>query len=166
MIEAENNSTTESVCIGILNWSQSFDSLPSFSQNIPGIIGAAVVNDNDFMGNVVKAEFDVKMLDRRGDAFGFSRARELRHSEVEAVAVGQEDWSRWRGKIQPVRVAFGVVGNFIENGWKIALGSPIKLSGSLCVIHHQPWNIESAWRRIRLDRMLSETLRAPISELG
>ena len=41
MIEAENNSTTESVRIGILNWSQCFDSLPSFDQNIPGIIGAA-----------------------------------------------------------------------------------------------------------------------------
>src|SRR5207248_5908276 len=91
---------------------------------------------------------------------------ELRHSEVEVVVAGTGDWSQWRGKVQPAWIAFGMLGNFIENGWKIALRSPMKLTGSLCVIHHQPWNIESAWGRIWFDRMLSETLRAPISKLG
>src|SRR5437773_6920100 len=90
MIEAENNSTTESVRIGILNWSQSFNSLPSFRQNIPSIIGAAVVNNNDFMGNVVKAEFDVKMLDRRGDAFGFIARGNYDTQKLERLLLGRE----------------------------------------------------------------------------
>src|SRR5207302_996767 len=77
--------------IGILSGSQSFDSLPSFRQHIPGVIDAAVVNNNDFMGNIVKAEFDVKVLDCRRDASGF-------------IARGNYDtqklkWLRWGREI-------------------------------------------------------------------
>src|SRR5690242_10396676 len=88
VIEAANDSTTESVCVGVLNWSQSFNSPSSFSQNIPSIIGAAVVNNNDFMGNIVEAEFDVKMLHRRGDALGFIAGRNYDAQELQWLLLG------------------------------------------------------------------------------
>ena len=65
-----------------------------------------------------------------------------------------------------MRIALRVVGNFIEDGQQVTLWTPVKVGSDLPIIHHQPWNIESAWVRIWFDRMLSETLRAPISKLG
>src|SRR5882724_7009595 len=71
MVETENNGTTESMCLQILNRAQSVDSFLCFLQNIPGVVGASIVNNNDFMRDVVEAQFDVKMFHRRGDASGF-----------------------------------------------------------------------------------------------
>src|SRR5262245_10431550 len=78
------------MCVGVLNWSQSFHSLSSFGQNSPGIISAAVVNNDDFMGNIVEAEFDVKMLDRGGDASGFIARRDYDTEQLKRLLLGWE----------------------------------------------------------------------------
>ena len=118
------------------------------------------------MGNVVEAQFDVQMFHRRGDASGFIARwnNDTKKLERWLLALAGR-WSRRRGKVEPLRIALRVVGNFIENGGKVTLGSPVKLGGSPLIIHHQPWNIERARGGIRFDRMFSETFRAPAGKL-
>src|SRR5437762_14059007 len=64
-----------------------------------------------------------------------------------------------------MRIALRVVGNFIEDGRQVTLWTPVKLGSDLSIIHHQPRNIERTRGQIGVERMISETLRAPACKL-
>ena len=110
----------------------------------------------------MKAEFDVQMFHRCGDAFGFIARRDNDTKELKRLlsAAGSLVTAQRKDRASADYVAHGC--QFLRESRKIALRSPVKLGGNLSIIHYQPWNIERARRKVRFDRMFSETLRAPI----
>ena len=66
-VDAESDRSAKAVLSGIPHGTQSGDAPAEILEGLPGGIRAAVVHRDDFVWNVVQAQFDVQMLDGGGN---------------------------------------------------------------------------------------------------
>ncbi len=71
MVDAIDDRATESMLAKILNRSYLWVFLLQPQQDFPSAIATAVIDHNDFVGDIRKPELQMQMLDRRGDATFF-----------------------------------------------------------------------------------------------
>jgi hypothetical protein len=95
------------------------------------------------------------------------RNRELRAFSARRRGQGREAArSKWGGEIEPVGVAFGVGGDFVEDGAGGGLRLPGPEASGLGVVEDDPGKIERARGGVGGDGMRTEALIAPGGELA
>ena len=76
MIESERNSPSETMLSLILYWAQGRNSCPCLLEDIPCRVSAAIIDDNDLVIDVMKAQLNVKVLNGTGNATVFVLRRD------------------------------------------------------------------------------------------
>jgi hypothetical protein len=87
LTEAVCNSAPEAVVAEVLDWFAFRDAGVDLLEQVPRRIGAAIVDDHDFVRNLLQAQFEVKVLDGGSDAALF----------VPAGITTESNWSGSRG---------------------------------------------------------------------
>ena len=86
--EAALDGAAEAVEGGVLYGFEDGEFCREFGEDFPGVVGTAVIDDDDFVGNVVEAEFEVEVLDGRGDAPLLIARGDDDGEKVEGLGVG------------------------------------------------------------------------------
>ena len=83
MIKTADHRSAESVFADVAHGNDCRDSFLQVLQDFPCPIGAAVVNDDDFVGYFAEAQFNGEMFDGRGDTSLFIAGRDNDAQEFE-----------------------------------------------------------------------------------
>src|SRR5699024_5132540 len=88
MVYAVDNGASKPMQTIVLHGAQSGNSGRFVLENVPGGIGAAVVDDDDLMGNAVELELGVEMLDGPGDTTFLVMRRNYNRQQPQLLASG------------------------------------------------------------------------------